>query len=168
LASDNFEDGDANGWTTNGGTWSVVQDGTEMYKQAAASGTYNSSVGDSSWADYTVQAKVKPLSFNGSTGSVGIRTRFMNDSNFYNFRYQDGKLQILKRVSDVSTVLIDKAYTINTGTTYTFKASVKGSTLQFYVNGNLELSDTDSSLTAGKSALALNNATAEFDDVLIQ
>jgi hypothetical protein len=168
LANDNFEDGDASGWTTNGGTWSVVQDGTEMYKQAAASGTYTSSLGDSSWADYSVQAKVKPLSITSSTGAVGIRTRFTNDSNFYNFRYQDGKLQILKRVSNVSTVLVEKAYTINTGTIYTFKASVKGNSLQFYVNGTLELSDTDSSLTAGKSALAVNNATAEFDDVLIQ
>jgi hypothetical protein len=168
LASDNFEDGNASGWTTNGGTWSVAQDGTEMYKQANASGTYTSSIGDSGWTDYTVQAKVKPLSFNGSTGSVGIRSRYTSDSNFYNFRYQDGQLQILKRVSDVSTVLIEKAYTLNTGTTYTFKASVKGNSLQFYVNGNLELSDTDSSLTTGNSALALNNATAEFDDVLIQ
>jgi hypothetical protein len=115
LASDNFEDGDANGWTTNGGTWSVVQDGTYMYKQSAAAGGAFSSVGD--WTNFTIQAKVKPLSFTDSTGVVGIAPRFINSNNLYNFRYESGKLQITKKVSGVLTVLAEKAYTINTGTT---------------------------------------------------
>src|SRR5215207_5351261 len=37
LFTDNFEDGDAKGWTKSGGTWTVVTDGSRVYKQSSTS-----------------------------------------------------------------------------------------------------------------------------------
>jgi pectate lyase len=39
LFSDNFEDGNSTGWSTSGGSWSVVTDGTRVYKQSRLSST---------------------------------------------------------------------------------------------------------------------------------
>jgi hypothetical protein len=40
LLSDDFEDGNSTGWSTSGGTWSVVNDGTYVYKQSKSMGKY--------------------------------------------------------------------------------------------------------------------------------
>ena len=37
LFSDDFQDGNANGWTKSGGTWSVVTDGSLVYLQSGTS-----------------------------------------------------------------------------------------------------------------------------------
>jgi len=37
LFSDNFEDGNANGWTKPGGIWAVVSDGSLVYRQSSTS-----------------------------------------------------------------------------------------------------------------------------------
>src|SRR5262249_6291633 len=62
LFSDDFSDGNANGWTpTNAAEWSVVSDGTEFtYHRAASAATWNDSlIGQYSWTDTSVEATVK-------------------------------------------------------------------------------------------------------------
>ena len=73
LFTDDFEGGIANGWTTSGGSWSVVTDGSQVYKQSATSNDARARAGSPSWTDYAVQARVKPLAFPGSNNG---RRRF--------------------------------------------------------------------------------------------
>jgi hypothetical protein len=56
LFTDDFEDGNANGWTVFGGSWSVVIDGTRVYRQSSGSSKYRSGAGSSAWTDYSVEA----------------------------------------------------------------------------------------------------------------
>jgi hypothetical protein len=37
VFSDDFNDGNASGWTVSGGSWSVVNDGTPVYQQGGTS-----------------------------------------------------------------------------------------------------------------------------------
>ena len=58
-------------------------------------------------------------------------------------------------------------FTASTGTTYTVRLDVTGSTLNVYVNGTLQLTATDSSLASGAIGLNAFNATGEFDNVVV-
>jgi pectate lyase len=67
LFSDDFNDGDSSGWSKSGGTWSVVTDGSGALEQTdSGSERARQFAGDTGWTDYQVQARVKPLSYNGS------------------------------------------------------------------------------------------------------
>lgn len=166
--ADDFEDGDAAGWTTSGGAWSVPTDGTDVYRQSSLARSYAVG-GMSTWADYTYQATVEPLSFGAPSPNptVGLLARYTNVDNRYGFLYSGGTLAINKNVGGVPTTLASKPYPLTPGTAYTFRAAVDDASLTFTVNGVPQLMATDASLTAGRIAFATNNATAQFDDVTV-
>ncbi|WP_438445456.1 family 16 glycoside hydrolase [Gorillibacterium sp. sgz5001074] len=167
---DDFEDGNADGWTTNGGVWSVGTDGaTKVYRQSdTAAVNLHAAGGLSTLTDYEVSAKLKSASL-GSPAGVGLDARYQNADNTYNFQYyNNGNLiKIQKCVAGVWTTLASKAYTLNTGVWYTFKAVAKGNTLEFWVNGTKELTATDTSFTGGKAGLNAHRADVSFDDVSV-
>src|SRR5262245_12014024 len=83
LFSDNFEDGTADGWTKSGGSWSVVSDGSLVYRQSSTSSDARARAGSTSLTNYAVQARVKPLAFNGSTRFVGLSARAQSMTSYY-------------------------------------------------------------------------------------
>src|SRR5690242_9659543 len=73
---DDFEDGNASGWSKSGGSWAVVSDGTRVLRQSdAGTALAREFAGDSSWTDYTVTAKVKAVSLTGNGAAAGITAR---------------------------------------------------------------------------------------------
>ncbi len=169
LFSDDFEDGNSTGWSTSGGSWSVVTDGSKVYKQAGASANAYSYTGNSAWTDYSVQVRAKALSFNGTGRTFGITARYSSTSNYYYLAISNAnQLQLGKKSSTGSGVLASKTFTAQTGTWYTLKLAVIGNQLQAYVDGVLQLTATDSSLKAGKAGLLALYTSAEFDDVAVE
>ena len=75
LFSDNFNDGNASGWTTTSGSWSVVTDGTPVYRVGTNGGNVRSNAGNTAWTNYSVQARIKPLSFSSSLRPLGEPAR---------------------------------------------------------------------------------------------
>src|SRR5688500_14139268 len=78
LFTDDFQDGNANGWSKSGGTWSVVTDGSAVYRQSkTASDLARAFAGQTGWSDYSVQARVRPLAFDGTGGDrfAGLAAR---------------------------------------------------------------------------------------------
>jgi hypothetical protein len=168
LLSDDFEDGNSTGWSTSNGSWSVVSDGSRVYKQSGTSTTAHAYRGTSSWANYSVQARAKALSFNGSDRYFGLLARFSSSSNYYYLTLGNAnKLEIRKKVGGTVTVLASKTYTVTAGTWYLVKLVVNGNSLQAYVNDTLELSAADSSFATGKIGCSAYYASAEFDDILV-
>jgi hypothetical protein len=112
LLGDDFSDGDAAGWSRSGGTWTVVSDGSPVLQQSNA-GTDNARVfaGDSSWSDYAVQARVKPLTL-GATGSVALLTRASGSTTFYRLVLLPGQAQLQLVKSGQVTVLGSAARTV--------------------------------------------------------
>ena len=169
LFSDDFEDGNADGWTVAGGTWAIVKDGSQVYAQQATGTSSNvllSANGSTAWTDQVIEVKLKVLAFGGQSTSyfAAIYARY-NGTDYYALTLrEDGHLAIRKDKATLGNA-VDAG--IVAGTWYTVRFEVVGASLKAYVNGVLEDSETDSSLTSGGIALSTVNATAEFDDVKV-
>ncbi|HYH02333.1 MAG TPA: family 16 glycoside hydrolase, partial [Bacillota bacterium] len=168
LFSDDFEDGNSTGWSKSGGSWSVVNDGTQVFKQSSTSSNAYAYTGNSVWTNYTVEAKVKALSFNGTARSFGITARYTSTSNYYYLSLgNDNQIILGKKASSGSKVLASKTFTVSTGSWYTLKLVINGNQFEGYVNDNLQLTATDSTLTSGKAGLMALYTSAEFDGFLV-
>jgi hypothetical protein len=169
--SDDFSNGAGN-WTpsSNPNSFSVITDGSQVYQaQNTGNPISLSSAGDTSWTDYTYQADVKVTSLN-SGGSVLLMARFLDNNNYYGFRYNQstGTVQIIKVFQGVQTVLASSGpVSVHLNQTYTAVATVNGSTLSASVNGVVLVSATDSSITSGKVGVGAFNGTAEFTNVFV-
>ena len=168
LFSDDFQDGNANGWTRSSGTWAVVTDGSLAYRQSGTSADSNSRIGSSSWTNYSVQARVKPIAYNGADRYVGLMARVVNSNHYYFFALQNGNRLLLgKRAGSSPITIATKSFTFSPGTFYTLRIDVQGSSLSGYVNGTLQLTGTDSEFTSGIIGGATYFASASFDDFLV-
>lgn len=168
LFSDNFEDGNATGWTNVNGTWSVVTDGTYVYKNTNTTGESLTYAGQSTWTNYTVEAKVK-LYNSGSTVGAGIVARYTDSNNYYMFRIHEGsdKAQLYKKAGGSFTLLSEGAVTVTANTIYTLKLVLSGSSLTGYVDGVQKVLFTDSSLTGGKIGARGYDVSFGVDDVVV-
>src|SRR4051794_20192936 len=93
VFSADFESG-ASGWAQSGGTWTVVADGSQTLRQSnASSENARDFAGDAAWTDYTVSAKVKPLSYS-SGGFVGLLARAKSSTTFYRLALQSNQAQL--------------------------------------------------------------------------
>jgi fibronectin type 3 domain-containing protein len=168
LFSDDFEDGNDSGWTKSSGTWAVVTDGSLAYRQSGTSADSNARAGSPSWTNISIQARVKPIAFNGADRYVGVTTRVVNSNHYYFLALQNGNRLLLgKRAGSTPITLATKSFTFSTGTFYTLRIDANGSTLNGYVNGTLQLTASDSDFTAGIIGGATYFASASFDDFLV-
>jgi hypothetical protein len=177
LFSDNFETGNANAWTpSTSADWSVVTDGTLVYRQNTVENSLRAaSVGSASWQNQAVQARVKVLSFGGTSTSssyfVGVYARYMDENNHYYIALRsDGRMSIRRKLAGSNSSIggaITPGELITTGKWYTVKLEVSGTTLKAYVDGVLYDTVTDTSFASGKAGLGTNNASAVFDDFVV-
>ncbi|HKQ73186.1 MAG TPA: fibronectin type III domain-containing protein, partial [Blastocatellia bacterium] len=168
LFSDNFQDGNSDGWARSSGTWAVVTDGSLAYRQSGTSSDSNSRAGSASWTNISVQARVRPIAFNGADRYVGVMTRVVNSNHYYFIALQNGNRLILgKRAGSSPITLATKAFTFTTGAYHTLRIDAQGSSLSGYVNGTLQLTATDSEFTSGIMGGATFFASASFDDFLV-
>jgi len=166
--SDNFEDGVADGWTTQNGTWAIATaGGSKVYRQSSWLATPAfSTVDNSAYGNYSVETTVK-LTMSDVDLGAGIVARYQDPNNRYSFQIRAGRLQIAKVVNGTNTVLAQKNFNMATNSTYTFTAVLNNSALDFYVDGFKELSATDSALTTGKVGVYAFKTTADFDNVKV-
>jgi len=169
LLSDDFNDGNANGWSKSGGAWAVVTDGTPVYQQSNLGSelarVFN---GQTSWTNYTLQARVKPLAFDGSARFVGVSARTTGATTSYRLALINTNRAELQAVNGSSvTVIGGVSRTVSTGTWYTLRVEVSGTTIRGFVDGTQIASGTNSAIGAGRIALQTFHATANFDDVLV-
>ena len=165
--SADFESGNTNGWSKSGGSWSVVADGTQTLRQTNA-GSENARVfaGESSWSNYTVTARVKPLSF-GSGGFAGLLARSKSSTTFYRLALLPGQAQLQAVNSGSVTVLGTASRTVATGSWYTLALTVNGSTISGTVDGAAVGSASSSVAATGRIGLQTGYASAGFDDVRV-
>jgi hypothetical protein len=167
--SDNFNDGNADDWAPTTGSWSVVQDsGTYVYSQSSTSEGRTSS-GSQSWSDYNVNTDVKIDNFNG-TNRTYVAGRYKDGNNYYAaslYNKDEGQLELRKKVGGSSSTLITKAFPLSTGVWYNVKLEMVGTTIKMYVNDQLQLTATDSSLVSGAVGLVSVKTISKFDNVTV-
>ncbi|MGW4462477.1 pectate lyase family protein [Micromonospora sp. NPDC004704] len=169
LFADNFNDGNADGWSKSGGDWSVVTDGTAAYRQGnTGSELARAFAGQTSWTDYQVQARVKPLAFNGSNRAVGIASRSNSATKMYRLALVNNNRAELQAVNGSAVTVIGSAsVSVSAGTWYTLRLEASGSTIRGFVNGSQIGSGSNSAQGAGRIALVTTYASAVFDDISV-
>jgi len=168
LFSDDFQDGNANGWTKSGGSWTIVTDGTLAYRQSSTGADAKAQAGSLTWGNYSAQARVRAIAFNGSNRHVALLARAQNMTNYYYLGLTNtGGVQLGKRVGGGFTTLASGVSGVPTGTFATLRLEAFGTALRGFVNGAQVVSATDGTFSAGKVGLATFFASASFDDVLV-
>jgi pectate lyase len=168
LFSDDFNDGEASGWSRSGGSWSVLADGSPAYRQTSTGADAKAQAGQLSWTNYVVQAKVKPLAYNGADRSVSVLGRVQNMTNYYYVALRStGVVELGKRVGGGFVSLATAPTSTQTGTSRTVTLQLSGSTLTGLVDGQPLVSAVDSSFSSGKIGLSTYYASASFDDVTV-
>jgi hypothetical protein len=169
VFSADFESGSTSGWSKSGGTWSVVSDGSHVLQQSdAGSERAREFAGDTSWTNYSVQARVKATSFATSAGVVALTARASGSTKMYRLSLTgSNKVQLETMNGSTITVLGSLSQTISTSTFYTLKLSLNGSTISGAINGTSVGSATDSTISAGRIGLLTEHAAGRFDDVVV-
>jgi hypothetical protein len=185
LFCDDFEDGDATGWTTSG-TWSVTTDaassGTTYVYRGGGSGTQTATADPTSAsADLTVEADMK-ATFTGSGSSyrAGILVRYVSSSSFFTLSIDEAGALTLRSgsssVSSASGVCDTREPGVDPRAWNTYKIVVQGAPgavrLTTYVNGVLQHDCTTRATGAPASGpaglLAYGSGTvATFDNVKV-
>ncbi|GHJ44336.1 hypothetical protein Cs7R123_16780 [Catellatospora sp. TT07R-123] len=169
LFSDNFDDGEASGWTKSGGDWSVVSDGSSVFQQGKVDSELARQFGGStSWTNYTVSARVKPTGFSGSGRYAALGARSTGSSTRYQLALlNSGRAELQVVDGSAVTVIGGVNLAVSTGTWYTLQLTVSGSTLTGWVNGQQVGSGSSSQFASGRIVLVTSYATARFDDVVV-
>ncbi|MGN7456383.1 family 43 glycosylhydrolase [Paenibacillus pasadenensis] len=176
VFTDDFGDGNDNGWTRFEGGWSVA--GGEL--AAAGSGFAKTVVGSSLWSDYSVEADIKLV---GTTGDAGILTRVNNPSNgtvlannpdyvqgYYAFLKPDGVY--LGKMNYGWQQLAYAPLPIASGAWQKMKVSVSGPVIRVYVGDmnapKLTYADNSPSpFLHGKAGLRSMYNETRFDNVKV-
>ncbi|WP_239140819.1 pectate lyase [Actinoplanes campanulatus] len=165
LFSDDFESGAGN-WTKSGGTWSVASDGSKVYKQAKAdSELARVFAGETSWTNYSVEARVKGLDL--SRGLAGVAARASGSSTMYRLALTSAGRAELQAVKGSTITSLGSAAVSDPAAWHTLKVDVSGSTVTGYLDGAKVASGTGSLAGAGRIGLVTSYASAEFDDVSV-
>lgn len=173
LLEENFEDGIANGWSVVSfwGTFSVVSDGgSKVYlSDNATKGSTKSVAGSAEWSNYTIEAKGKVDNWNSR---IGLVARFVDSNNYYTMYYDYfyKKLSIVKLQNGIETMLASTSLTTapTAGEYHTYSFEVNGSVLKGYIDGQLLVTATNSTFTAGKIGVYSHLQKAYFDDVVVR
>ncbi|GAA0462548.1 hypothetical protein Ade02nite_29100 [Paractinoplanes deccanensis] len=166
LFNDNFDDGNANGWSRSGGSWSVVTDGTPAFRQTSTSANARVLAGATTWADYTVSARVKPIAFGATNRTVGVAARVRSSSDYYALVITGGGAVQLQRVAG-GTATVLATYAAGSGVWRTLALTVQGSGLTGSIDGVAVVRATDSAYGSGRIGLVASYASASFDDVVV-
>ena len=185
LFSDNFNDGDANGWSViddsgNLSDWQVVNGvyeqlnafGGSTFDESYHTGLYSFLSSGAGLTDYRFSVEVAHVFSSTESptrnNDVGIMFRYTDNNNYYrlslNARY--GFMRLEKRVDGVFTPLATNARGYNKGELLNIEIEVFGNLVFVNINGDSVFGVSDSSHSSGTIALYCQGKT-KFDNVLV-
>ncbi|RKR86952.1 pectate lyase [Micromonospora pisi] len=169
LFGDNFDDGNHNGWSSSGGSWSVVTDGSGALRQASTGADARVRAGATNWTNYRVTARVKPTAFGTGERLAGVAARAQGSGSYYYLGVRgDGAAVLGKVAAGTTTVLASAPLPVSLGTWYALSLEVNGGTLTGRVDGGNPLTATDGQYAQGQIGLLGRYAAANFDDVAVE
>jgi hypothetical protein len=172
LMGDNFASGSLAGWAYSplglASNWSV-SNGAVQYNGGGHTQIY---AGNSSWANYTVQASIKLASLANYPGGVRGRVNPTTGGSYAVWLYPNSSLI---RLYSTQTWNIDAGYaqlgqaslTFDATNSHTVALSMQGTTLQVLYDGNVVITATDSTYASGMIALDVSNQPISFANVAV-
>jgi hypothetical protein len=179
LFMDDFEAGLTSKWDFGtGAPPATTMDGTKVLNLTEAAGDQRlGAAGMPNWTNYSVEAKVKVLSFSGTSSSDGVAicARLTGLESFYYLLISPSDTKALKIKinnsgnSSLSSSLDSTGFALNTWVT--LRLDVQGTTLTAYLNGAIKGTYTATGadiLPMGGIGLMVQRANVEFDDVTVR
>ena len=170
LVQDDFQDGDAVGWSAlPGSSFAVANSGTfRFYRQTNTTGNATAlwlpTVGD----DQAIQADITPRAFNGADRWFGLVTRYSNASNYYYVTARSGGgIQLKRLLGGTFTTLGSAPLPVAIGTTNRIRLESVGDHIRVLVNNRLVIRVRDAALASGQPGLMMFRAQADYDNVII-
>jgi hypothetical protein len=168
---DNFETGNAAGWTTIAGSqFSVVASGANrVYRQASTTGEARALLGNTPWTNQAIEAEVTPTAFDGNDRWVGLVTRYQDAQNyFYVALRSSGTLQLRRMRAGVFSTIASTAFPVTVNRRYRLRLESIGSVHRVYVDGALLLDADDAGAPLnGVAGLTMYRTRADFDNVVV-
>jgi hypothetical protein len=168
LFSADFESG-ASGWSKSGGTWIVTGDGSQTFQQTnTGTDRARQFAGSTSWRDYSVQGRVKPMAFAGSGSVAALASRAAGSTKMYRLALTGAnRVELQYMNGSTASVLAAVSRPVTTGTWYTLRIDTAGNTITGYVDGTLVGTATNSAIATGRIGLFTGYASARFDDISV-
>ena len=165
LLGDDFEGGTGN-WSKSGGSWSVVGDGTRVYRQTKAdSEIARVFAGDAGWTDYAAQARVKPVALGG--GLAGIAARAAGPTTMTRLVVLGGGRVELQSVKGSTVAVLGSATVADSAAWHTLRLEATGATVRGFVDGTPVGAGGPAAAAKGRVGLVTSRASAQFDDVTV-
>ena len=176
--AEDFNDGVADNWVDDGAHWSVPVD--TYYLDCPSYARFVSYYNGSAYADFTYTADLFQVDTGNASMTYDFGMFFRSDgtlSNGYDFYAEpDGSVYLYKRVGGVGTSLYSNTlstfWNVGFNVWNTVSIDARGSTIDIYINGNLEASVTDSEFTWGYVGLNGQGSGSydqnfEFDNITV-
>ncbi|WP_207706204.1 hypothetical protein [Clostridium sp. HBUAS56017] len=166
--SDDFESGCQN-WNVEKGSWDLTSDESQVFSQTSKKVEGVATRGDKAWTDYSVQADVKVLDFNGSNKAL-LCGRYADAKNYYAVSLSSkngGTVELKKKVNGSNKTIAKASTEIKAGTRYNVKLEMVGTTIKVYINDTLLLEKDDNSLQNGAVGLMASKVSATYDNVKV-
>jgi hypothetical protein len=132
-------------------------------------GHYISYVGDSSWINYVLNAKVKTV--NSSTGWASLIFRILNDGTYYTFQIEPATTCAkLERRTDHSTTILRVATvsSLKSNTWYNLTVKIIDDSAYCYIDSALIFKYKGILIPSGGAGLASWHMNSEFDDFSVE
>lgn len=172
--SDNFNDGNANGWTQQLDSWTVKNG-----EYCVSAGTVENGISTVNGLNLTDCVIETQLRFTDATGyEGGIVFRYSDNSHYYAFQigHEYNHMEIITydaanpdygnyaKRAVIQPLLGNNSIPINLNVNYTLRIEIQGTNFNAYFNGQHVLSWTDNSYSSGLVGLRARNAQVSFDN----
>jgi hypothetical protein len=154
--------------------WESPRSATGTWEPIAAGMRQSDTSGDARWfslvpiGNQVVTLRVRPMEYGATTGTqdpwVGIAARVKDERNYYYVTLRrSGQFSLRRMVNGTIQVLGTAAQPVTTGTWYDLRLEIIGTNIRAYVNGDLKISATDSTISGGgRNAILMYKTAADF------
>ncbi|GFE87004.1 FG-GAP repeat protein [Steroidobacter agaridevorans] len=169
LLQDDFQDGNAQGWTSLGGSFSVVSGGTSLvYRQSNTTGNAAALLANANYPDQSIQADIIPRAFDGSDRWFGLVARYVNSANYYYVTARSGGgVQLKKMMAGSFTTLGSAPLTVTLNRTHRLRLEAVADHVRVLVNDRPVISVRDDDISGGRPGVMMFRTRSDYDNVLV-
>lgn len=166
--SENFEDGNADGWSVYGGTWNVSAGKYSVNKGAGFKAVANGT----NYSNFVYEADIQ---INGGAGpdNAGLIFRVSNPSvgadnlkGYYAGIGMNNRVQV-GRLNNNWTELASIPFTVKLNTVYRMKVVAEGRNIEVYINDEIVVSVVDRMFTEGAVGIRSHFLNTSYDNLLV-
>jgi hypothetical protein len=170
VVQDNFQDGNANGWSpSNISSWTVRTSGrSRVYRQTSFASESRSVLTSLVWTNQAAEVDVIPTAIQGTDRFAGLAVRMGDAQNYYYAALRSSNtLQLRKKVNGTFVTLASAPFQFQLNRRYRLRVEAIGTLIRAHVNGALVLEAIDRSHAQGSPGLLTWGARGDFDNVVV-